>query len=146
MRKEFDVGFTVLELVVVICIAGLLAAIAIPRAARLLDWIATERALRDVTTALAVARHGAVLHATRARLTITADSLRIDRLERQEWEPWWRKPGPASHGVVLQVSNPVVVFGPTGMGWGVSNTRIVLRRGSQAETVTVSRVGRVKHW
>jgi len=146
MRKEFDVGFSVLELMVVICIAGLLVTFAIPRAARLLDWIATERALRDVTTALAVARHGAVLHATRARLTITADSLRIDRLERQEWEPWWRKPGPASHGVVLQVSNPVVVFGPTGMGWGVSNTRIVLRRGSQAETITVSRVGRVKHW
>lgn len=146
MRKGFDVGFSVLELMVVICIAGLLLAFGIPRAARLFDWIATERALRDVTTALAVARHGAVLHATRARLTITADSLRIDRLERQEWEPWWRKPGPASHGVVLQVSNPVVVFGPTGMGWGVSNTRIVLRRGSQAETITVSRVGRVKHW
>jgi len=146
MRKEFDVGFTVLELMVVICIAGLLATFWIPRAARLLDWIATERALRDVTTALAVARHGAVLRATRARLTITADSLRIDRLERQEWEPWWRKPGPASHGVTLQVSNPIVVFGPTGMGWGVSNTKIVLSRGSQAETITVSRLGRVKHW
>jgi len=146
MRKEFDVGFTVLELMVVICIAGLLATFWIPRAARLLDWIATERALRDVTTALAVARHGAVLRATRARLTITGDSLRIDRLERQEWETWWRKPGPASHGVTLHVSNPIVVFGPTGMGWGVSNTKIVLSRGSQVETITVSRLGRVKHW
>jgi len=146
MRNGFRVGFTVLELLVVISIAGLLAAFWIPRAARLLDWIATERAVRDVTTALAVARHGAVMHATRARLTITADSLRIDRLEREGWEPWWRKPGPADHGVTLQVSNPIVVFGPTGMGWGVSNTKIVLSRGSQAETITMSRVGRVKHW
>jgi Tfp pilus assembly protein FimT len=146
MRKEFRVGFTVLELLVVLCITGLLAAFWIPRATRLLDWIATEHAVRDVTTALAVARHGAVMQATRARLTISADSLRIDRLDQQRWEPWWRKPGPSSHSVTLQVSNPIVVFGPTGLGWGASNTMIVLRRGSQAETITVSRVGRVKHW
>ena len=131
---------------VVICIAGLLASLWLPRAARLMDWITTERALRDMTTALAVARHGAVLHATRARVTISADSLRIDRFGNGGWEPWWRRPGPASHGVFLQVSNPNVVFGPSGMGWGVSNTKIVLSRGSQVETITVSRVGRVKHW
>lgn len=131
---------------VVICIAGLLASIWLPRAARLMDWITTQWALRDMTTALAVARHGAVLHATRARLTISADTLRIDRLEAAGWEPWWRRPGPASHGVVLQVSNPIVVFGPNGMAWGASNTTIIVRRGSQAETITVSRVGRVKLW
>jgi len=146
MRKGFDVGFTVLELLIVICIAGLLVGFWTPRAARLMDWIATERAVRDVTTALAVARHGAVLEATRTRLTIHSDSLLIDRFEAQGWEPWWRRPGPTSHGVTLQTSNPIVVFGPTGMGWGVSNTRIVLTRGSQAETITMSRVGRVKHW
>lgn len=146
MRKGFAVGFTVLELLIVTCIAGLLVSLWLPRAARLMDWIKTEHALRDMTTALALARHGAVLQATRARLTIAADTLRIDRLEASEWKPWWRRAGPASYGVLLQVSNPVVVFGPTGMGWGVSNTTIVLRRGSQAETITLSRVGRVKRW
>ena len=146
MRKGLDVGFTVLELMVVICIAGLLASIWMPRAARLMDWITTQWALRDMTTALAVARHGAVLHATRARLTISADTLRIDRLEGAGWEPWWRRPGPASHGVLLQVSNPMVVFGPNGMAWGASNTTIIVRRGSHVETITVSRVGRVKLW
>lgn len=146
MRNGFRVGFTVLEVLVVLCITGLLAALWFPRAARVMDWIATERAVRDITTALAVARHGAVMHATRARLTITPDSLRIDRLERQVWKPWWRTPGPAGHGVSLQVSTPMVVFGPTGIGWGVSNTKIILRRGSQVETITLSRVGRVKHW
>jgi prepilin-type N-terminal cleavage/methylation domain-containing protein len=146
MRNGFRVGFTVLELLVVMCIASVLASFWLPRAARLWDWIATERAVRDVTTALAVARHGAVMQATRARLTISADSLRIDRFEQQGWTPWWRKAGPSSHGVTLHVSNPIVVFGPSGMGWGVSNTRIVLTRGSQAETITTSRVGRVKHW
>jgi prepilin-type N-terminal cleavage/methylation domain-containing protein len=139
-------GFTLLELIVVVCIAAVLIAFWTPRAARLVDWMATERAVRDVTTALAVGRNGAVMPSTRARISIGPDTLRIDRYGPRGWEPWWRTPGPASHGVTLAVSNPVVVFGPTGMGWGVSNTTIVLRRGSQAETITLSRVGRIKHW
>ncbi len=142
MRK----GFTLVESLVVIAIVGVLLVIWLPRAARLQDWLETERATRDVTTALAVGRNGAVMQATRTRVEIAADTLRIDRLGPAGWNAWWRLPGPASHGVTLEVSNPIVTFGPTGMAWGVSNTRIVLRRGSQAETVTTSRVGRVKRW
>src|SRR5437879_9379421 len=104
------------------------------------------RSVRYVTSALPVGLNGAVLHAIRALVTFATDSIRIDRFAAAGWEPWWRVAGPASHGVALEVSNPVVVFGPTGMGWGASNTKIVLRRGSQVETITVSRVGRVKHW
>jgi len=139
-------GFTLVELMVVVLIAAVLLALGFPRAARLLDWIETELAARDVISALAIGRNGAVLQSTRARLTIATDTLRIDRLGAQGWEPWWRTPGPASHGVALETSNPVVIFGPTGMGWGASNTTVVLRRGSQAETITMSRVGRVKRW
>jgi len=139
-------GFSLVELAVTVCIAAVLVTFWLPRASRLLDWIATDHAVRDVTTALAVGRHGAVLQSTRARVTIAADTLRIDRLGSTGWEPWWRRPGPASLGVQLTVSNPMVVFGPTGMGWGVSNTTVVLRRGSQVETITMSRVGRVKRW
>ena len=139
-------GFSLAELCVVLLIIGLLSAFGLPRLARLLDWIATDHAAREVTTALAVGRNGAVLQATRARVTISGDSLRIDRMGAVGWEPWWRRAGPRTLGVALEVSNPVVVFGPTGMGWGVSNTTVVLRRGSQVETITMSRVGRVKRW
>ncbi|PYO88598.1 MAG: hypothetical protein DMD58_11985 [Gemmatimonadetes bacterium] len=139
-------GFTLLELIIVATIAAVLLAFWVPRAARLMDWLETERAMRDVTTALAVGRNGAVLQSTRARVTLDADTLRIDRFVAQGWEPWWRTPGPSSHGVTLATSNPVVIFGPTGMGWGASNTTVVLRRGSQTETITMSRVGRVKRW
>ncbi|PYP60554.1 MAG: hypothetical protein DMD40_00430 [Gemmatimonadetes bacterium] len=139
-------GFTLLELMVVIMIAAVLVAFWVPRAANLMDWIETERAARDVTTALAVGRNGAVLRSTRARITLDPDTLRIDRFGARGWEPWWRAPGPSSHGVSLVTSNPIVIFGPTGMGWGASNTTVILRRGSQAETITLSRVGRVKRW
>ena len=140
------IGFTLLEVMVVICIAAVLVGLWTPRAARLLDWIETERAVRDVTTALAVGRNGAVMQSTRARVTFATDTILIERFGTSGWEPWWGVSGPANHGVTLEISNPVVEFGPTGMGWGASNTKIVLRRGSQAETITVSRVGRVKHW
>jgi prepilin-type N-terminal cleavage/methylation domain-containing protein len=139
-------GFSLIELAFVLCIIAVLVSIGVPRLQPFLDRIAADHAARDVTTALAVTRHGAVLQGMRARLTIDADSLRIDRLEPAGWTPWRRWPGPSDDRVQLEVSNPEVVFGPTGMGWGVSNTKIVLRRGSQVETITVSRVGRVKRW
>jgi prepilin-type N-terminal cleavage/methylation domain-containing protein len=139
-------GFSLVELAVVLLVVGLLTAVGLPRLQGLLDWLATDRAARDITTALAVGRHAAVLQATRARVLIAADTLRIDGLGAAGWEPWWRRVGPAASGVRLEVSNPVVMFAPTGMGWGVSNTKVVLRRGSHVETITTSRVGRVKRW
>lgn len=139
-------GFSLVELAVAMLIVGLMAAIGLPRLVGWRDWLAADQAAREITTALATARHGAILQATRARLEITRDSLRITRFADGGWRPWKSWPGPAQLGVVLTVSNPIVVFGPTGMGWGVSNTRITLQRGSQVETITVSRVGRVKRW
>lgn len=139
-------GFSLVEAAIVLLIVALLVAVGLPRLQSFLDRIAADQAAREITTALAVGRNGAVLQGMRARLTIAADSLRIDRLEPDGWTPWKRWPGPADLAVSVEVSNPVVVFGPTGRGWGASNTKVVLRRGSQVETITVSRLGRVKRW
>jgi prepilin-type N-terminal cleavage/methylation domain-containing protein len=139
-------GFTLLELMVVTCIVAVLLALGFPRAARFLDWVETELAVRDVTTALAVGRNGAAVQSTRTRITLAPDTLRIDRLGAQGWERFWQAPGPSRRGVVLQTSNPVVIFWPSGVGWGPPNTTVILRRGSQAETITLSRLGRVKIW
>jgi prepilin-type N-terminal cleavage/methylation domain-containing protein len=139
-------GFSLIELAVAVLIIALLAGVAFPRMGGMRDWLAADQAARDITTALAVARHGAATHATRTRLLISADSLRIQGIGNNGWEPWWGAPGPAHLGVALTVSNPTIVFGATGIGWGASNTTIVLRRGSQVETITVSRVGRIKRW
>jgi len=137
-------GFTLLELVAVLAIVAVLTTFAVWRLVPLVDWIAADGAARDVTSALAVTRTAAVLRGTRARLRIAADSLRIDREGPAGWEPYARWAGPASAGVTLTVSNPEVVFSPLGIAWGLSNTRIVLSRGSQIETITTSRLGRVR--
>ena len=137
-------GFTLVELLVVLLLLTVAASLSVPRLGSALDRIATDAAARDLTTALATARAAAVLRGTRARLRIAADSLRVDREGAQGWEPYARWPGPAASGVGLQVSNPEIVFGPLGLGWGLANTRVELRRGSQIETITTSRLGRVR--
>ena len=141
-----DRGFSLVELTISMAIAAAVAAMALPRFAGTLDWLAADAAARDVTTSLAVARNAAVAQGRRSRLFIDRDSLRIDLWGVAGWEPYLRWPGPTERGVALQVSNPEVVFGPTGIGWGASNTTVTLTRGSHIETVTTSRVGRVKRW
>jgi prepilin-type N-terminal cleavage/methylation domain-containing protein len=139
-------GYSVVELVIVLVVIGLMAALALPGWTTLLDRIAVERAATEVTTALAIARNAAVLRATRTRLTVVADSLRVDEWEDRTWRPLWRCAGPASNAVSLQVSNGTIIFGAIGIGAGPSNTTVVLRRGMHAAKITMSRVGRVKRW
>jgi prepilin-type N-terminal cleavage/methylation domain-containing protein len=139
-------GFTVVELIVVLVVIGVTLTLALPRLQDTLDRIAVERSAADLSVALGAARNAAVMWGTRARLVIAADSLRIDRWADSGWAMHRLWPGPADHAVTLEVSNAQVVFGPTGMGWGGSNTKVVLRRGSHSATLTTSRLGRVKRW
>jgi type II secretory pathway pseudopilin PulG len=134
------------EVTVTLAVLSVVTAITFPRWHGLLDRIAVEQTASEVSTALAVARSAAVLRATRARLTIGPDSLRVDEWRDSIWVAVWHRPGPAWQSVWLTVSNPVVVFGPTGLGWGASNSTIVLQRGGKSARITTSRVGRVKRW
>jgi prepilin-type N-terminal cleavage/methylation domain-containing protein len=139
-------GFTLTELAVVLAILTIVTAITLPRLQGLLDWIAVNTAAQDVTTAVAVTRYAAIMQGGRRRLVIGRDSLRIDRWSGDSWAAHERWPGPDQQGVALEVSNPVVVFDPIGLPWGLSNTKVVLRRGVRSETITLSRLGRVKRW
>ena len=139
-------GFSLLELMIVLAIAAIVTALAVPSLGDLLDWVAADGAAHDVTTALAVTRATAVSQSMLARVEIGADSLRIDIRVDGAWGPYRRFPGPSARGVQLEVSNPEVIFGPSGLGWGAANSTITLRRGARVETVTTSRVGRVKRW
>ena len=137
-------GFTLLELTVVLLVAGFMLAAAMRPAGRVLDHYAADAAARDVTNLLATARHTAVAQGYRTRLRIAADSLTIDTLGAAGWGVHRTWPGPAARGVSLATSNSVVTFAPTGIAWGVANTSVRLTRGSHVETVIVSRVGRVR--
>jgi prepilin-type N-terminal cleavage/methylation domain-containing protein len=137
-------GFTLTELAIGMVVAAALAALAVPRVGSALDGLATDAAARDITNALATTRHTAIARGVRARLVIARDSLRLDLWDGVAWTGLTRWPGPATHRVSVEVSNPVVAYSPIGVGWGAANTTIILRRGSQVETITTSRVGRVR--
>ena len=50
----------------------------------------------------------------------------------------------SSHGVSLTVSRDSMAYAPNGLGYGASNLTVILRRGAAAETIFVSRLGRVR--
>ena len=139
-------GFSLVELIVTVAAVAVVTAVTLPRLSGVLDWLAVDNEAVRVTTALAVTRHVAIMRGARARLVVASDSLRIDRWDDRTWIPLVRWVGPREAGVRLEVSNPEIAFGPTGIGWGASNTTVVLLRGSRFETITTSRLGRVKRW
>lgn len=141
-RRWSSRGFTLLELLIVVTIIGLLTGVAVPRTRRLLDGIAARGAAVDATNMLELARHVAMARGERvsvdidsapARLTMRAgtDTIRV-RNEN------------AVHGVRFAVTRSPIVYSQLGMGFGVSNLTLVVTRGQAAETVTVSRLGRVR--
>jgi hypothetical protein len=48
--------------------------------------------------------------------------------------------------VSFRASRPVIRLYPNGFGLGAANTKIVLERGAAAESLTTSRLGRLKRW
>jgi prepilin-type N-terminal cleavage/methylation domain-containing protein len=145
MRPNVERGFSLPELIVAMTLICTLLALSLPRAQSWLDRAAVNRAAGDITMAIAIARHQAIAWGADTRLVVDAAILATDTLGAG-WGTWREVPGPAAHGVTLAISNRRITFAPNGIAQGFSNTRIVLSRGSHSETITVSRVGRVKRW
>ncbi|HEY8309803.1 MAG TPA: GspH/FimT family pseudopilin [Gemmatimonadaceae bacterium] len=135
-------AFTLLEVLLVVTIIGVLTGIAIPRTRQLLDGVAVRGAAGDAAAILELARHTALARGERvsvdiesvpARLTLRAGT---DTLQRRNEQ--------AIHGVRFSPTRSPVVYSQIGMGVGVSNLTLIVSRGGAAETVTVSRLGRVR--
>jgi hypothetical protein len=119
--------------------------IAVPRLAGWHDSLATERAVREVASFYGRARLAAIMRGRRVRVEFGEDSLRAI-FEGPPDSVFVVRPGPARHGVSLSASRQRVRLAPTGIGWGAANTKLVLRRGTAAESLTTSRLGRLKLW
>ncbi len=138
-------GHSLLELVFVLGLLGLLLALGLPRIAGWRDRIAVQRAAWELASFYDVSRYAAILRARRVRLEFAADTLRAI-YEGVVDSEFLGRPGPSRLGVTLRVSRAAIRLGPTGLGWGAANTKLVLTRGVAAESLTTSRLGRVKHW
>jgi prepilin-type N-terminal cleavage/methylation domain-containing protein len=135
-------GHTLPELLVVLTIIGTLTAVAAPRvrtardqaivrgaASELFAALASARSAAQRRDALAVAAFDTALGV--ARVIVARDTLLVRSLG-------------AELGVTLRATRDSVVYGPSGRGYGAANTTLIVARGGVADTITVSRLGRVR--
>lgn len=139
-------GSTLVELVAVAATLALLLAIASPRVAALRDGAAVHAATVTMRTALAAARDEARNRAAPVVLALDAGARRVVVLAGAgaARDTILVQPLGAELGVTLESTGDSVRFAPSGLGYGVSNTTIVVRRGGAADTLRVSRLGRVR--
>lgn len=138
-------GATLIELAIVLTIVGIIMAIALPRAGDFLDRLAVSRSAGELASFYQSARFAAIFRSQRVRIEFAEDSLRatFEGVTDSTFLVW---PGPARHRVALTTSRGVIRVHPNGFGWGGANTKLVVRRGMAAESLTTSRLGRLKRW
>lgn len=135
-------GLTLAELVVTCTLIGLVAGIAIPRSRALLDGLRLQQASQEVSAALMLTRAAAIRRGERVRLVMDTargalrieagrDTLHQRNLARQ-------------HHVRLRASRDTITYAPSGLGFGLANSTIIVSVGGRADTLTVSRLGRVR--
>jgi prepilin-type N-terminal cleavage/methylation domain-containing protein len=135
-------GFSLFELMLAVAVAGILAGVALPRLALILDGIEAQTAASRLAAAHSRARMMAVTRAQVLILSVNQDSFAIR--SRGGGSPLWAQAGPAANGVVLEGPARQFTFSPVGFTLGLSNATMRLTRGFATRTVVVSRLGRIR--
>ncbi len=136
---------TLIELLIALTITGALSALALPRIGAVWDRMAVERAGIELMSFYQTARFGAIQRARPVRIVFREDSL-IANLSGLADSTFLARPGPGAHGVRLTVSRDEIAFYPNGAALGAANTKLILRRGRAVDSITTSRLGRLKRW
>lgn len=132
-------GFTLLEVLIVCALISIAAGIAVPRIRWFADALAVDAAAREVTSLFAFGRLVA-LRDRGAEIAIDSMSLRLTshgRLVRDRRLS-------ADHGVRVRTTVSLVRYAATGIGLGLSNGTLYITRGAAADTIVISRLGRVR--
>lgn len=135
-------GTTLLELLVALAVLGIVAATAMRAGAAMGDAARVRSAADELRAALSTARTLAVARADRAavRLDTAAAAVSV----HLQGDTALRRPLGALYGVRLSATRDSTAYGADGLGWGAANVRLIVRRHAAAETITVSRLGRVR--
>ena len=133
-------GTTLIELLAILAILATLSALSLASLRHVLHSASLRSATAEVGRAFATAR-GLALASGGASVHLSATSIQVRaggsvRLERQLG---------TLYGVTLHASRDSMAYSATGMGFGAANLRVVVRLGALADTLTVSRLGRVRY-
>lgn len=136
-------AFSAIELTIVIGVVSVLSAIAMPAMTRLLDLMRVRAAVTQIESLFGAARHIAIARGSMASVEIDTVARTIsvtldgDTLRRGDIG--------TEHGVQLSTNRSSMAYSPTGIGYGAANLSVVVRKSSVADTIVVSRLGRVRH-
>ena len=135
-------GATVLELLVVVAVTVVALGAALPRVRTIVDHAAVQNAARDARHAFAFARRRALTLGSYVAIRVDS-SARALTVADDHGLMATRALG-AAYGVTVRANRDSMTYTPLGLGYGGANLSLVLARGEAAETVVVSREGRVR--
>ena len=139
-------GVTLPEITTVLLIVGAMASVAVPPARRFLDRAAVWGAADRLGSVHEGARHRAISEGRLARYEVDPPAARLTVSQRSPSGTWDTLKVVLLGAVRVTATQRTVTFDPLGIGYGASNTTIVLLSGTAAETLTVSRTGRLRRW
>lgn len=146
MQRRSDVyrcGFSIIELVLVMTLAGLVTATVMHALSLQLDRLAVRDAIAEVAGALGRARDEALARRTVVRVRI--DTSQRTLTVRAGDERLAHHALGHAHGVSLSTTRDSIAFDVRGLGYGAANLTLIARRGRAADTLVVSRLGRVRY-
>lgn len=141
-RAELHKGTTMAELVAVLVLTAFILAIAIPRMRYAVERAAVRGAVADVVTTLSAARQLAVSNRGRVWVAIDASAATLRVL--RDGDTLMTRPLGRLFRVTVRSTRDSLAYDARGLGSGAANLTFVVVRGMTADTVVVSRLGRVR--
>jgi Tfp pilus assembly protein FimT len=123
-------------------VTGLMLAVAVPRFSELRARSAVRAAADDIGLAFATARASAIAQRTAAAVVFDTVSGSLD--VRCGGRTLLHRSLRVTYGVTLTSNRDSAVYDARGLGYGVSNLTVVVRRAALVDTLTMSRLGRVR--
>jgi len=137
------IAFTLAELLVVLAVMGLLLGLSIPLVATAADRAAVRAATTDAAAVFRMARNEAIYR--RAAVAVMIDTLRGSVIARADTSFLVRRDLGGAYGVRLAATRDTMAFDAHGLGVGAANLSVIARRGRFADTLFVSRLGRLRY-
>ncbi len=136
-------GFSLIEITLVLMIVGLTSFAMMRQLHSTLDRMEARSAIRAAGALLGRARDEAMAQQTAVSVRIDTVSAAMDLLSR--YGRITRVPLGEMHAVTLTTTRDSITYDVRGLGFGPANLTLVARRGAAAETLVVSRLGRVRY-
>lgn len=136
-------GGTLVELIAVLVIIGVLLGIIVPALQASVARHAVAAAARDVANLLSMARQIAATSVDGAAVAFDSATGRV-QLD-VSGRPVRMLDLPSHRGVHVRATRDSLAFDSRGLGIGAANLSVIFTRGKAADTVVVSRLGRVRY-